>query len=165
MRCMDEIKNLYNKTFKGVLPEWQRKSDKMAVKVHTCISRFGRQSVDMVFDQIKHEPFSLGCGDTGFIADFKFIFNIDQYEGYLSRYKLRIQKKQQPQPEPQQMKKSVGVIEIKKEPQKQDRRAFLLSWVDAETTNPSNRGQELLKSCWESGELQRLGINWKPNKV
>ena len=38
-----EIKATYNKTFDGILPEWKRLSDKMVIKVCTCIMRYGRQ--------------------------------------------------------------------------------------------------------------------------
>lgn len=102
-----EIKEQYNKTFAGRLIEWQRLSEKMTQKVTICIMRYGRQSVDLVFDQILHEPFSLGENKTGFRADFENIFDLEQYEKYLGRYRLRISRKQQPQqqsqePQPQQ---------------------------------------------------------------
>lgn len=101
-----EIKEIYNTTFKGILREWQRLSDKMAAKVELCITRFGRQSIDMVFDQIKHEQ--LNMNKTGFVPDFDFIFSVKQYETYLERYKLRMKKQTAPQP---QTAKSVGIIE------------------------------------------------------
>ena len=92
-----EIKNLYNKTFSGILRRWDRLSADMRIKVNNCVSRYGRQSVDIVFDQVKHEKFSLGENDTGFIADFAFIFKLNNYEGYLGRYELRMKKGQKPQ--------------------------------------------------------------------
>lgn len=102
-----EIKKLYNKTFDGVLRSWERLSAEMRIKVNTCIRRFGRQSVDMVFEQVLHEKFSLGENDTGFIADFAFIFKLSNYEAYLGRYELRRRKQQtkkppeaQPEPKP-----------------------------------------------------------------
>lgn len=91
-----EIKNLYNKTFNGILRRWDRLSAEMRIKINTCIGRFGRQSVDMVFDQVKHEKFSLGENDTGFIADFAFIFKPNNYDAYLGRYELRMKKGQKP---------------------------------------------------------------------
>lgn len=100
-----EIKKLYNKTFDGILRKWDRLSADMIIKVNTCVTRFGRQSVDIVFDQVKHEKFSLGENNTGFIADFAFIFKLTNYEAYLGRYELRrnkAQKKQEPQLQAQQ---------------------------------------------------------------
>ena len=88
-----EIKARYNKTFAGVLRTWERLSSDMCHKVECCIGRYGRQSVDMVFDQVLHEKFSLGDNDTGFIADFAFIFKLKNYEGYLGRYELRQKKR------------------------------------------------------------------------
>jgi hypothetical protein len=67
----------------------------MTSKVYMCIQRFGRQSIDMVFDQIKHEQLNLN--KNGFVPDFDFIFNLKQYEIYLERYKMRIGRKSQPQ--------------------------------------------------------------------
>lgn len=157
-----EIKAIYNKLFDGILRKWERLSADMIIKVENCVNRFGRQSVDMVFDQVKHEKFSLGVNNTGFIADFAFIFKMANYEAYLGRYELRLKKGNKKQ-EPQQGKqKPVGVIN-ESAPAKENRRAFIMSWVDAETREPSKRGQELLQACYDSGELQRLGIDWKPN--
>ena len=92
-----EIKKLYNKTFDGILRRWDRLSADMTIKINTCIARYGRQSVDLVFDQVKHEKFSCGDNDTGFIADFAFIFKLTNYEAYLGRYDLRMRKGQKKQ--------------------------------------------------------------------
>ena len=166
-----EIKALYNRTFSGKLVEWKRLSEKMILKVETCIQRFGRQSADMVFDQILHEPFSLGENNTGFRADFDFIFRTDQYEKYLERYKLRIQKRAaqsteeslRPDPEasapgtsPYRQEETLTSITEK-------RKSFLIGWVNAEAKHPTLRGHELLLSCYKSGELQQLGIQWQPS--
>lgn len=103
-----EIKDQYNATFKGLLRQWQRLTAKMVSKVEMCIQRFGRQSIDMVFDQIRHEQ--LNMNKNGFVPDFDFIFSVNQYETYLERYKLRISKKPQQQPDSATVK-SVGTIE------------------------------------------------------
>ena len=52
-------------------------------------------SIDLVFEQILTEPFSLGENKTGFIARFQFIFEPKNFQAYLERAKLRNQKKQQ----------------------------------------------------------------------
>lgn len=154
-----EIKELYNRTFDGVLPEWKRLSEKMVHMVELCISLYGRQSVDMVFDQIAHEPFSLGDNKNGFIADAFFIFDPTQFEKYLGRYKLRISKKSKQEPQPQ----ATPVVEEKPEPSMADKRKVLLmAWVESQILKPTARGQEILTSAYQSGELQRLGIDWKP---
>lgn len=159
-----EIKAFYNKTFDGILRKWERLSADMIIKVDNCVARHGRQSVDMVFDQVKHEKFSLGDNNTGFIADFAFIFKLSNYEAYLGRYELRLKQGNMKQ-EPQKVKKKgVGIIQ-ESAPAKQSRRDLIISWVDAEATNPSKRGQELLQACYDSGELQRLGIDWKPKNI
>ena len=92
-----DIKNRYNKRFAGKLPPCIRLTMPTRVMVLECLRRFGKQSVDMVFEQVEAEPFSMGGGKTGFIARFQFIFDPKNFQGYLERAKLRIQKKQQPQ--------------------------------------------------------------------
>ena len=167
-----EIKDIYNKVFDGKLIEWKRLSEKMIMKVDTCIMRYGRQSVDMVFDQVMHEPFSLGDNNTGFKADFDFIFRLDQYEKYLSRYNLRMTKKDEPQKQKQQKKvqapkakpQQLSILDEATEQTPQEkRRIFLLSWVKSERDHPTERGQNILTASFNNGELQELGIDWKPN--
>ena len=166
-----EIKAIYNKVFDGILRRWERLSADMIIKVENCISRYGRQSVDMVFDQVKHEKFSLGDNNTGFIADFAFIFKLSNYEAYLGRYELRIKqgnkKPQQKDSQPQQ-KKSVGVIV--EQPQRkpvtdEQRRKSLIELVEYVKSNPRSLSCAELEGAYESGELQRLGIDWKPNNL
>ena len=100
-----EVKKLYNKTFDGKLPPCIRLSTATRLQVEECLKRFGRQSIDLVFQQIKTENFSMGGGKTGFIANFTFIFQPRNYQQYLERAQLRQKKQQQPQPA-----KSVGII-------------------------------------------------------
>ena len=89
--------------FNGILGQWQRLSDKMITQVSLCISRYGRQSIDMVFEQVRHEQ--LYMNKNGFVPNFDFIFTLKQYGIYLERAQLRQQKKDVPQPQ-----QSVGVI-------------------------------------------------------
>lgn len=154
-----EIKEVYNKKFAGMLIEWQRLSAKMIQKVDICIQRFGRSSVDMVFDQILNEPFSLGENKTGFRADFDFIFEVRNYEKYLSRYKLRTSKKQSQRPQ------QTSIFDQTEESPQEKRKALLISWVESEKKRSTERGQSLLIQCYNSGELQKFGIEWEPNKA
>jgi len=162
----DEIKALYNKTFEGKLPEWQRMSEKMTRKVNRCIEHYGRQSIDIVFEQILHESFALGENGTGFIAEYDHIFELDNFEKYLARYKLRHSKKPQPQQEQKQKQGSVGVVEDQpqRSPKSQDeRRRTLQELVDYVRSNPRSISCGALEEAYRSGELQRYGIDWKPN--
>ena len=169
-----EIKAIYNKVFDGVLRKWERLSADMIIKVDNCVNRFGRQSVDMVFDQVKHEKFSLGENNTGFIADFAFIFKLANYEAYLGRYDLRIKQgnKKPQQQEPQQKRKTEEKIEAidKYEaksnlPNSNERKQNLLEMVDYIKTNPRSMGCIQLEEAYRSGELARYGIDWKPNNL
>ena len=106
-----EIKNRYNKRFEGKLPPCIRLTMPTKQMMGECIRRFGLQSIDMVFEQVEAEPFSMGQNKTGFIARFQFIFDPKNFQGYLERYQLRLKKKQQPQqekPAEPQQKKSTG---------------------------------------------------------
>ena len=105
-----EVKKRYNKTFDGVLPPCIRLTLPTKLMVEDCIGRFGMQAVDLVFEQIKHEPFSLGLGQnkTGFIANFQFIFTPKNFQQYLERARLRMKKAKatEANPEPQQAQKT-----------------------------------------------------------
>lgn len=108
---VEEIRKLYNKMFDGVLPKWRRISDKMINKVDICITVFSRQAVDMVFDQLKHESFMRGEGkvNNGFKADAFWIFETDNFDKLLSRYELRLKKKQQQTEQEVQPQQKAGV--------------------------------------------------------
>jgi len=87
-----EVKKRYNKTFAGKLPECIRLTMPTRMMVMECIRRFGMQSIDLVFEQILTEPFSLGENKTGFIARFQFIFEPKNFQAYLERANLRKRK-------------------------------------------------------------------------
>lgn len=101
-----EAKKRYNKAFDGKLPPCVRLTMPTRLMVEECIRRFGKQTIDMVFEQILAEPFSLGQNKTGFIANFQYIFQPKNYQQYLERWQLAQKKKLQLQPT-----KSVGTIE------------------------------------------------------
>lgn len=153
-----EIKKRYNKEFEGILPPCVRLSTAVRLSVAECLRRFGLQSVDMVFAQIKSEQFSLGNNKTGFIANFTFIFTPRNYQHYLERAQLGRQKKASPA--------KVGTLntdDADAAPGRQSRYDFLMQWVEACRTSPSARATDILTACYESGELSQLGIDWKPN--
>ena len=157
-----EMQKLYNRTFAGVLPEWKRVTKNMSLKVQTCIRRYGRASVDMVFDQVKHEKFSLGVNRTGFIATHSYIFELKRFEEYLSRWELRKKgggRVKGAQGEPAGRGGCVEAHEVQS--QKMARRELLMMWVERERQNRTEAGQRLLRACRESGELRRLKIEWK----
>jgi len=154
-----EAKKRYNKEFAGILPPCIRLSTSTRIAVEECLRRFGLQSVDMVFAQIKTEKFHMGDNKTGFIANFTFIFTPKNYQQYLERAQLARQKKES---KPQQTTDIFANVEPAKSPQEK-RRDFLMGWVEAERQRQTARGQELLKFCYESGELEKLQIDWKPN--
>lgn len=169
-----EIKAIYNKMFDGILRKWERLSADMIIKVDNCVNRFGRQSVDMVFDQVKHEKFSLGENNTGFIADFAFIFKLANYEAYLGRYELRLkQGTKKPvstaAPEPQQPKIIPETIDKHEAPRQRptsvERKQNLLDMIEYIQTNPRSIGCVQLEEAYRSGELAAYGIDWKPNNL
>lgn len=116
-----EIKNQYNRMFDGVLPPCIRLSTATRLLVGECLDRFGRQSVDMVFAQIKTEGFAKGANKTGFIANFTFIMTPSNYQAILERALLRQQKS--------------AKIEVMPQPSNG-------SWVDALNDDPNWRPQE-----------------------
>ncbi len=113
-----EVKKRYNKEFAGILPPCIRLSTSTRIAVEECLRRFGMQSVDMVFGQIKTEQFSLGNNKTGFMANFTFIFTPKNFQQYLERAQLARQKKEQKtqQPEPQPKSNGSWLDALKEDP-------------------------------------------------
>lgn len=97
-----EVKKRYNKLFDGKLPPCIRLTLPTKLMVEECIRRFGRQSIDLVFEQVLQEPFSMGQNKTGFIARFQFIFDPKNFQGYLERAQLRRSKQQAEAQQPSQ---------------------------------------------------------------
>lgn len=85
-----EIKERWNRTFEGKLNPVQRLTMPTRTMVENCLSRFGKQSIDLVFEQValEHER-------TGFVASFQFVFEQINYQGYLRRAQVRISRKVQ----------------------------------------------------------------------
>lgn len=112
-----EVKKRYNKAFDSKLPPCIRLTMPTRMMVEECLRRFGMQSVDLVFEQILQEPFSLGQNKTGFVASFQYIFEPRNFQQYLERAQLALKKKnapaeQKPQQQPDSATvKSVGTIE------------------------------------------------------
>ena len=149
-----------------MLPPCIRLSTSTRIAVEECLRRFGYQSVDMVFQQIKREKFHLGDNKTGFIANFSFIFTPKNYQQYLERAQLARQKK-----ESQPQKATVPAIQVEpqlskeeKEAQRdQNRRETLQSLVESlKTLDHKPVWYSILVSAYESGELAKYGIDWKP---
>ena len=167
-----EIKKRYNKMFEGLLPPLIRLHLNVRNMVLECIRRFGMQSIDIVFDQVQHEKFSMGNNKTGFIASFQYIFEPQNFQKYLERAQLRKTKKTVTLTEEgfwpaTAEKKSVGSIdahEVKSEPQQTDKERFL-SMIDIVTKNPTSYCKMALIKAYDSGELAQLGINWNPTKI
>ena len=121
-----EIKTSYNKVFEGKLPPLCRLTLPTCRMVEECVRRFGRQSVDMVFEQVLNEPFSLGQNNTGFIASFQYIFTPKRFQEYLERWQLAKSKKttarQQPQQKPVVVEASAEEASVKESPQEYEKR-------------------------------------------
>lgn len=141
-----EIKRRYNKTFDGMLPACSRLSTAAALMVKECLRRFGYQSVDMVFEQIKNEPFSLGQNNTGFIANFSFIFTPKNYQQYLERAQLRKKKESTQKPQP-----AVGVIEVEMQPQRQSSSEYETNMRKYAAEHPDSRAAQIV-SEWDKNK-------------
>ena len=156
-----EIKKRYNKTFDGKLPPLIRLHEPTRRMVEACISKFGMQSVDRVFEQVLTEPFSLGQNKTGFKASFQFIFEPRNFQQYLERAILAKKQKES---------KSVGTFEMaeaeppKTEEQKtEEQKQRLLTLVEMVKKNPSSHCRGALTAAYNAGTLTKLGIEWRPN--
>lgn len=156
-----EVKKMYNKMFDGQLPPLIRLHLPVRNMVMECVRRFGRQSIDIVFEQVQHERFSMGDNRTGFIASFQFIFEPANYQKYLERAQLRRQKASQPQQEKQDPVGAIDAHEVKTE-SKPERRAQLEGMVALVEKNPKSWCRTTLVAAYNTGELAQLGIDWRP---
>lgn len=162
-----EAKKKYNQMFNGILPPCIRLSTSTRICVEECIRRFGQQSVDMVFAQIKSEQFSLGNNKTGFIANFTFIFTPKNYQQYLERAQLRQKKESKPQQVQKPDVMSIEPLETKqqREARRTEERRKTLTWMAAsvqEVDGHKPAWYDTLLNAYRSGELAQLGIDWKP---
>ena len=153
-----EIKDRWNRMAEEKLNPVQRLTMPVKMMVMTCMERCGKQSIDLVFEQVllEHER-------TGFVASFQFVFELVNYQGYLKRAQQRLSKK--PQPQQQEPQKGVGVIEVQEEEpqQKQSQRERFEAMVDLIKRNPDSWCRQTLEEAYRSGKLKELGIDWKPN--
>ena len=158
-----EVKKRYNKEFNGMLPPCIRLSTSTRIAVEECLRRFGMQSVDTVFAQIKTEKFSLGNNKTGFIANFTFIFTLKNYQQYLERAQLARQKKESHHNSSPSFGCAVAELQSPEPSPSEKRKQLLLDWIAAEEQHPTARGQDILITAYDNGEMAELNIDWKPN--
>lgn len=141
-----EIKELYNAKLGGLVGKWQRLSDKMAAKVEICLTRFGRQSIDIVFDQILHEQ--LNMNKNGFVPGFDFIFSPNQYKIYLERAQMRQKKQAQPQPA-----QSVGTISETSAPsERQSKEEYEAEMREYAKNNPDSPAAKIVAQ-WDADKV------------
>lgn len=157
-----EVKKRYNKEFNGMLPPCIRLSTSTRIAVEECLRRFGMQSVDTVFAQIKTEKFSLGNNKTGFIANFTFIFTLRNYQQYLERAQLARQKKESHHCSSPSVGCAVAEPQSPEPSPSEKRKQLLLDWIAAEEQHPTARGQDILRAAFDNGEMAELNIDWKP---
>lgn len=157
-----EVKKRYNKEFNGMLPPCIRLSTSTRIAVEECLRRFGMQSVDTVFAQIKTEKFSLGNNKTGFIANFTFIFTLRNYQQYLERAQLARQKKESHHCSSPSVGCAVAEPQSPEPSPSEKRKQLLLDWIAAEEQHPTARGQDILITAYDNGEMAELNIDWKP---
>lgn len=163
-----EAKKRYNKLFEGKLPPCIRLTMPTRLTVEECVRRFGRQAIDVVFEQVQEERFSLGANKTGFIANFQFIFKPNNFQHYLERAQLRRQKQQHAAVSPACSASTApagsdsGNNEPTEAERLEERRQVLLGCIRLVTSNPASSARHTLIGAYESGELSDLGIDWSP---
>ena len=160
-----EVKKRYNKFFDGMLPPLIRLRLPIRNMVMECIRRFGKQSIDIVFEQVKLEKFSLGSNKTGFIANFQYIFEPANFQKYLERAQLRRRKQQTTAAVSSPSCKVYEEPQPTEEERQEQRRQQLLGCVRLVSANPGSSCRAMLMGAYQSGELAQLGIDWQPNMI
>ena len=143
-----EAKKKYNKVFDGKLPPCIRLTMPTRLMVEECLRRFGMQTVDMVFEQILAEPFSLGKNKTGFIANFQYIFTPKNFQQYLERWQLARKK------QPQQTTKSVGTIREEITNPRQSREEYEQAMREAAAKDPNGLPARIVAQ-WDKNKEQQ----------
>lgn len=127
-------------------------------KISRCVRERGKGSVDAMFARLAESPNYFDQGSRGFKGDFTKLWSPSVFDMVLEGSFVPVSKRKQDQP------KKICTFEPQQPQQtKKSRKDFLLGWVEDEKNDPTPMGQDLLTSCYNSGELQRLGIDWKPN--
>lgn len=143
-----EVKKRYNKFFDGVLPPLIRLHLPIRNMVAECIRRFGMQSIDIVFEQVMQDKFSLGTNRTGFIASFQYIFEPANFQKYLERAQLRRKKESQPQQE-----QKVGTIdEAASEPSRVSPEEYERRMREAARINPEGSAAKIVAE-WDKRKV------------
>lgn len=75
----DLIRERYNREFAGILPQCFRISKGRREKIMACVGQNGRGSLDIMFKNLHGMKYYLGENRTGFVADFSFIFEPENY--------------------------------------------------------------------------------------
>lgn len=143
-----EVKKKYNKVFDGKLPPCIRLTMPTRLMVEECLRRFGMQTVDMVFEQILSEPFSLGQNKTGFIANFQYIFTPKNFQQYLERWQLARKK------QPQQTTTSVGTIREEITNPRQSREEYEQAMREAAAKDPNGLPARIVAQ-WDKNKEQQ----------
>lgn len=157
-----EIKKRYNRFFDGMLPPLLRLHLPVRNMAAECIRRFGMQSVDIVFEQVKAEKFSQGSNRTGFIANFQYIFEPANFQKYLERAMLRIKKTSKPQQAPTETCTPDDGPQMTDEERERQQKEHLIQLVRYVDEHPRSLSRHALVEAYKSGELSRHGISWSP---
>lgn len=121
----------------------------------------GRGSVDIMFERLAESDHFFADGSHGFRGDFTNLWTADVYTKVIEGFYIPMRKK----PEPQRQKTAPAIdAHVPEQPQRQGRREQLLDMVGLANENPQSHCYMVLVQAYERGELEKLGIDWKPIK-
>lgn len=131
-------------------------------KIGLCVRERGRGTVDAMFARLAESPYYFDQGSRGFRGDFTNLWSPSVFDKVLEgSFVPRAKKEERPQPQ-QQAKGSIYDSEHKADP-RPERKEQLEGMVSLVERNPQSWCRPTLVAAYESGELARLGIEWRPD--
>lgn len=133
-------------------------------KIRILVRERGRGSVDAMFARLAESPYYFLQGSGSFRGDFTKLWSPSVFDMVLEGSFVP-RKAKEAKEEPRQ-----GALVESHEltvPERQSRKEQLEGLVEYDRDNPAAKGSfryGVLLQAYESGELEKLGIDWKPNK-
>lgn len=165
MRRYNEIARKFGVPEKNLA---QQLTDTRKRVVSQCVRLRGRGTVDAMFARLAESEYYFREGRGGYINDFTKLWSSAVFDMVIEGSFVP-QERKAATPEPKQEKpKSVGVIKDEapmSRTTQEERKRTLLELIEYIKSNPRSLSCDVLEDAYRTGELQRLGINWKPNNV
>lgn len=160
MRRYNEIARTFGVSDKDLA---QQLTDTRKRIIGQCVRLRGRGTVDAMFARLADSYYYFQQGSRGFRGDFTKLWSPKVFDMVLEGSFVPRAQKKEAGPQQQKAQGSVEAHEYEASP-RQERKAQLEGMVGIVEKTPDSWCRKVLVQAFESGELQQLGIDWKPNR-